>query len=110
MQMVPPEFLDDENMYYIEYFGPNGRLSKYRGTITKGNFIIFVKDIVKYIDGQKFSQENLCIPIDTKNTDTYYWLFYEYNIECLLIKQVIRQRTQLDEVTIWGLHKLHIKN
>lgn len=108
--MVPPEFLDDENMYYIEYFGLNCRLSKYRGTITKGNYIIYVKNAVKYIDGQSFPEENFCIPIDTNNTDNYYWLFYKYNIENLLIKQVIRQRTQLDEVTIWGLHKRHIKN
>ena len=110
MQIVPPELLDNENIYYIESFGPNGRLSKYRGTIRKGNNLIFVKDVVKFIDGQNFTQLNLCIPINTMNTDNYYWVFYHYNADYLMTTQVIRQCTHLDKVTIWGLYNQHISS
>ena len=117
MQLISPYHLENEHIYYIESFGPDGRINKYRGTIMKctkctwlGNIVIRIENIIEYINGKEsvFQGIALYVPINTKPADEYCWLFYKPVAEYLMIIQVIRQRTHLDNETICGLYKQHI--
>jgi len=117
MQLISPYHLENKQTYYIESFGPDGSVSKYRGDVTSlncctwhGNNVICIGNMIEYISGKEsdFQGSSLYVHINTNSTDEYYLLFYKPVTQYLMTIQVIRQRTHLDKETICGLYKQHI--
>jgi len=110
MEPIPPEDVVNGDTYYLESFGPNGSLRKYRGTVMKGVPLFYIKNIIVYGDPNNTyeQQHGFYIPSDTNPTDPYYWRFYKPVAEDLMTKQVLRKGLGIDEETLWGLHKHHI--
>jgi hypothetical protein len=77
MQPINQECLKDGHEYLIEYYGPQGLLSKMRGTLhDDGSFLYSFINVVEYRNGDE-------IPIIWFHTnrirssrDIFYWLFY----------------------------------
>ena len=125
MQLISPYNLENGNTYYIESFGRDGPVNKYRGTIESlnictwyGHNVISFGNMIEYKNGQEttssdrhsptFPGNSFYINIDTNTRDEYYWLFYKPVADYLLSIQVLRQRLRVDNETICGLYKQHI--
>ena len=110
--------------YYSE--GNKGvRKNKYRGVINNlnagtwdGHNILEIVNMIEYVNGQETNSSDNASPtfpgnvyyvhVNTNATEPQYWLFYKPVADYLMTTQVLKQRTYLDTVSIWGLYKQHI--
>ena len=136
MNLISPYDLETGHTYYIEsytrgsYNNNKGRwegvrTNKYRGVINNlnactwyGHNVIEFGNMIEYVNGQEttstdrysptFPGNVFCIYVTTNTIDGPYWLFYKPVADYLMTTQVLRQRTRLDKVSIWGLYKQHL--
>jgi hypothetical protein len=113
MQQIPPENLVDGDTYYIERVGPDGSLTKHRGTAkritspcTESFCGIQFDNVIAYVNGKQIPSPSFYAH-NARDTE-YHSQFYKPVTEDLMTKQVIRQWLGMDEATSWGLHKQHI--
>ena len=125
MHLISPYDLENGHIYYIESFVEGVRTNKYRGIIENlnictwlGHRVISIGNMIEYINGQEttscdrtsptFPGNSFYIHVNTNATEDQYWLFYKPVADYLMTTQVLKQRTSLDTVSIWGLYKQHI--
>ena len=138
MNSISPYDLEIEHTYYIESYTKGSynnnkgsynegvRTNKYRGVINNlnactwyGHNVIEFGNMIEYVNGQETTSTERDSPIfpgnifyvhvGTNATEPQYWLFYKPVADHLMTTQVLRQRTRLDKVSIWGLYKQHIR-
>jgi len=124
MKSISPYDLKTKYTYYIESYREDVRINKYRGIINNlnvckwnGHNVLEIGDMIEYINGQEtvstdrdsptFPGNVFYIHVGTNATEPMYWLFYKPIADYLMTTQVLKQRTRLDEVSIWGLYKQH---
>jgi hypothetical protein len=126
--MIPisPYDLETGHAYYIECYNKDVRTNKYRGVINNlnactwsGHNVLEFGNMIEYINGQEttsterdsptFPGNIYYIHVNTNATEYQYWLFYKPVADYLMTTQVLKQRTRLDEVSIWGLYKQHLR-
>lgn len=126
MNSISPYDLETGHTYYIESFVEGVRTNKYRGIINNlkvctwgwdGNNVIEIGNMIEYVNGQEttsterdsptFPGNVFYVHVNTNATDPQYWLFYKPVADYLMTTQVLRQRTRLDKVSIWGVYKQH---
>ena len=126
MQAINQESLKDGHEYLIEYYGPEGLLSKMRGTMhDDGSFLYRFTNVVEYKNGV----EEPVIWFHTNrirsSIDIYYWLFYIpvnkslkrklelYDAKIEITKTVLLQKTYRnltgDPSTVKGLIHGHYR-
>jgi len=98
--------------------------NKYRGVINKlnactwdGQKVLEIGNMIEYVNGQETTSNDPDSPtfpgnifyvhVGTNATEPQYWLFYKPVADYLMTTQVLKQRTRLDKVSIWGLYKQH---
>ena len=125
MNSVSPYDLKIKHTYYIESYVEGVRTNKYRGIINNlkvctwdGNNVIEIGNMIEYVNGQEttstepdsptFPGNVFYVHVNTNATEPRYWLFYKPVADYLMTTQVLKQRTSLDTVSIWGLYKQHI--
>ena len=136
--MIPisPYDLETGHTYYIESYTRGSynnkgsynegvRTNKYRGIINNlnactwyGHNVIEFGNMIEYVNGQEttsterdsptFPGNIFYVHVGTNATEPQYWLFYKPVADYLMTTQVLRQRTCLDKVSIWGLYKQHL--
>ena len=124
MKLISPYDLETNHTYKIESYDKGRRINKYSGVIKNlnactwdGHNVLEIGNMIEYIDGQKktsterdsptFPGNVFYVHVNTNTTEDRYWLFYEPVAEYLMTTQVLKHRTRLDEVSIWGLYKHH---
>ena len=124
MNSISPYDLETKRTYYIESYVEGVRINKYRGVINNlnvctwdGHNVIEIGNMIEYVNGQEtistehdsptFPGNVFYIHIGTNKTEPMYWLFYKPVAGYLMTTQLLKQRTRLDEVSIWGLYKEH---
>ena len=124
MQSVSPYYLETGDTYYIESYDEGVRTKKYRAVLNNlnvctwdGHNVLEFGNMIEYVNKQEttsnepdsptFPGNVFYVHVNTNATDPQYWLFYKPVAECLMTKQVLKHRTRLDEVSIWGLYKHH---
>ena len=134
---ISPYDLETGHTYYIESYTKGSynynkgcydkgvRTNKYRGVINNlnvgichGHNVVEIGNTIAYVNGQEttstdrysptFPGNVFCIYVTTNTIDGPYWLFYKPVADYLMTTQVLRQRTRLDKVSIWGLYKQHL--
>jgi len=134
---ISPYDLETGHTYYIESYTKGSynynkgcydkgvRTNKYRGVINNlnvgichGHNVVEIGNTIEYVNGQEttstdrysptFPGNVFCIYVTTNTIDGPYWLFYKPVADYLMTTQVLRQRTRLDKVSIWGLYKQHL--
>ena len=134
---ISPYDLETGHTYYIESYtrgrynynkgsyDKGVRTNKYRGVINNlnvgicgGHNVVEIGNTIEYVNGQEttsserysptFPGNVFCIYVTTNTIDGPYWLFYKPVADYLMTTQVLRQRTRLDKVSIWGLYKQHL--
>ena len=134
---ISPYDLETGHTYYIESYTKGSynynkgcydkgvRTNKYRGVINNlnvgicdGHNVVEIGNTIEYVNGQEttsterysptFPGNVFCIYLTTNTIDGPYWLFYKPVADYLMTTQVLRQRTRLDKVSIWGLYKQHL--
>ena len=125
MELISPHDLKIDGTYYIESFYEGVRTNKYRGIINNLNVcswdrhnVLEIGNMIEYVNGQETTSTERVSPIfpgnifyvhvGTNATEPQYWLFYKPVADYLMTTQVLRQRTRLDKVSIWGLYKQHL--
>jgi len=137
MNLISPYDLETGHTYYIESYTKGSynynkgcydkgvRTNKYRGVINNlnvgichGHNVVEIGNTIEYVNGQEttstdrysptFPGNVFCIYVTTNTIDGPYWLFYKPVADYLMTTQVLRQRTRLDKVSIWGLYKQHL--
>ena len=100
-------------------------IHKYRGVINNlnvgichGHNVVEIGNTIEYVNGQETTSTDRDSPtfpgnvfyiyVTTNTIDGPYWLFYKPVADYLMTTQVLRQRTRLDKVSIWGLYKQHL--
>ena len=127
MQLISPYDLEKGHTYYIEEFAGGVSTNKYRGTINNlkvctwigWHNVLEIGNMIEYVNGQEttsterdsptFPGNVFYVHVNTNATEPMYWLFYKPVADYLMTTQVIRNRTHLDNVSIWGLYKQHIR-
>ena len=124
MKSISPYDLETENTYYIESYVEGVRRNKYRGVINNlnvctwdGHNVLEIGNMIEYINGQETTSIDRTSPtfpgnifyvhVNTNATENQYWLFYKPVADYLMTTQVLKHRTCLDKVSIWGLYKEH---
>ena len=135
---ISPYDLETGHTYYIESYTKGSynynkgcydkgvRTNKYRGVINNLNAgiwshrysVIETGNTIEYVNGQETTSTDRLSPTfpgnvfyiyaTTNTIDGPYWLFYKPVADYLMTTQVLRQRTRLDKVSIWGLYKQHL--
>ena len=134
---ISPYDLETGHTYYIESYTKGSynynkgcydkgvRTNKYRGVINNlnvgichGHNVVEIGNTIEYVNGQEttstdrysptFPGNVFCIYVTTNTIDGPYWLFYKPVADYLMTTQVLKQRTRLDKVSIWGLYKQHL--
>jgi hypothetical protein len=125
MLLISPYNLDLGHTYYMEEFAGGVSTNKYRGIINNlnvctwdGHNVLEVGNMIEYVNGQETISSDRTSPtfpgnvfyvhVNTNNDEDRHWLFYKPVADYLMTTQVLRQCTQLDKVSIWGLYKQHI--
>ena len=137
MNLISPYDLETGHTYYIESYTKGSynynkgcydkgvRTNKYRGVINNlnvgicdGHNVVEIGNTIEYVNGQEttsterysptFPGNVFCIYLTTNTINGPYWLFYKPVADYLMTTQVLRQRTRLDKVSIWGLYKQHL--
>jgi hypothetical protein len=127
MQVISPYNLENGDTYNIEEFIGGGiSTNKYRGTIKNLNActwdwhnVLEIGNMIEYINKQETNSSDMTSPtfpgnvfyvhVNTNATEERYWLFYKPVADYLMTTQVLRQRLRVDNETICGLYKQHIK-
>ena len=124
MNLISPYDLETEHTYYIESYVEGVRTNKYCGVINNLNVctwdshnVLEIGNMIEYVNGQEttstdresptFSGNVFYVHVNTNVTEPMYWLFYKPVADYLMTTQVLRHRTHLDKVSIWGLYKQH---
>lgn len=124
MNSISPYNLEIKQTCYIEEYFKGVRTNKYRGVINKlnactwyGHNVLEIGNMTEYINGQEtvstdrgsptFPGNVFYVHVNTNTTEDRYWLFYKQVADYLMTTQVLKHRTRLDEVSIWGLYKQH---
>lgn len=77
MQPINQESLVHGQEYLIEYYGPEGLLSKMRGTMNDdGSFLYKFTNVVEYRNGTEIPVIWFHTNRIRSSIDIYYWLFY----------------------------------
>ena len=135
---ISPYDLETGHTYYIESYTKGSynynkgcydkgvRTNKYRGVINNLNAgiwshrysVLEIGNTIEYVNGQETTSTDRLSPTfpgnvfyiyaTTNTIDGPYWLFYKPVADYLMTTQVLRQRTRLDKVSIWGLYKQHL--
>ena len=125
MNSISPYDLETGHTYYIESYNEGVRTNKYRGDINNlnactwyGHNVLEFGNMIEYVKGQEttsterdsptFPGNIFYIHVGTNATEPQYWLFYKPVADYLMTTQVLKQRTRLDKVSIWGLYKQHL--
>jgi hypothetical protein len=125
MLLISPYNLDLGHTYYMEEFAGGVSTNKYRGIINNlkvctwyGHNVLEIGNMIEYVNGQETLSSDSTLPtfpgnvfyvhVNTNNDEDRHWLFYKPVADYLMTTQVLRQCTQLDKVSIWGLYKQHI--
>ena len=138
MNLISPYDLETGHTYYIESYTRDTynynkgsydkgvRRNKYRGVINNLNAgiwshrysVLEIGNTIEYVNGQETTSTDRLSPTfpgnvfyiyaTTNTIDGPYWLFYKPVADYLMTTQVLRQRTRLDKVSIWGLYKQHL--
>ena len=125
MNSISPYDLETNHTYYIEGYVEGIRINKYRGVINNSNActwdghnVLEIGNMIEYFNGQETTSTDRDSPtfpgnifyvhVNTNATEPQYWLFYKPIAEYLMTTQVLKQRTRLDKVSIWGLYKQHL--
>ena len=126
MNSISPYDLETNHTYYIEGYVEGIRINKYRGVINNLNAgiwshrysVLEIGNTIEYVNGQETTSTDRLSPTfpgnvfyiyaTTNTIDGPYWLFYKPVADYLMTTQVLRQRTRLDKVSIWGLYKQHL--
>ena len=125
MNSISPYDLETGHTYYIESYNKGVRTNKYRGVIINlnactwyGHNVLEIGNMIEYVNGQEttsterdsptFPGNVFYVHVNTNATDPQYWLFYKPVADYLMTTQVLKQRTRLDKVSIWGLYKQHL--
>jgi len=110
--------------YYSESNDKGVRTKKYRGVINNlnactwdGHNVLEIGNMIEYINGQEntsterdsptFPGNVFYVHVNTNPAEDRYWLFYKPVADYLMTTQVLKHRTRLDKVSIWGLYKHH---
>ena len=126
MNPISPYDLETGHTYYIESYNKGVRTNKYRGVINNlnagiwsGHNVLEIGNTIEYVNGQEtisterdsptFPGNVFYIYVTTNTIDHPYWLFYKPVADYLMTTQVLKQRTRLDKVSIWGLYKQHLE-
>jgi hypothetical protein len=127
MNSISSYDLETGHTYYIESYNKGVRTNKYRGVINNLNAgtwshehnVLEFGNVIEYVNGQEttsservsptFPGNVFYVPVGTNATEPLYWLFYKPVADYLMTTQVLRQRTRLDKVSIWGLYKQHLR-
>ena len=124
MNLISPYDLETGQSYYIESYNEGIRTKKYRGVINNmnagtwyGHNVLEFGNMIEYVNGQEttsterdsptFPGNIFYVHVGTNATDRQYWLFYKPVADYLMTTQVLKQRTRLDNVSIWGLYNQH---
>ena len=124
MNLISPYDLETGLSYYIENYDKGVRTKKYRGVLNNlnactwyGHNVLEFGNMIEYVNGQgatstdrdspTFPGNIFYVHVGTKATDPQYWLFYKPVADYLMTTQVLKQRTRLDNVSIWGLYNQH---
>jgi len=135
---ISPYDLETGHTYYIESYTKGSynynkgcydkgvRTNKYRGVINNLNAgiwshrysVLEIGNMIEYVNGQETTSTDQLSPTfpgnvfyiyaTTNTIEGPYWLFYKPVADHLMTTQVLRQRTRLDKVSIWGLYKQHL--
>ena len=135
---ISPYDLETGHTYYIESYTKGSynynkgcydkgvRTNKYRGVINNLNAgiwshrysVLEIGNTIEYVNGQETTSTDQLSPTfpgnvfyiyaTTNTIEGPYWLFYKPVADHLMTTQVLRQRTRLDKVSIWGLYKQHL--
>ena len=125
MNSISPYDLETGHTYYIESYTKGVRTNKYRGIINNlnactwdGHNVLEIGNMIEYVNGQEttsterdsptFPGNIFYVHVGTNATEPQYWLFYKPVADYLMTTQVLKQRTRLDKVSIWGLYKQHL--
>jgi len=127
MKSISPYDLETDHTYYIESYVEGVRTNKYRGVVNNlkvcswgwdRDNVIEIGNMIEYVNGEETTSNDRDSPtfpgnvfyvhVNTNAADDQYWLFYKPETEYLMTTQVLRHRTRLDKVSIWGLYKQHI--
>ena len=125
MNSISPYDLETGHTYYIESYTKGIRTNKYRGVINNLNAgawyehnVLEFGNMIEYVNGQEttsterdsptFPGNVFYVHVGTTATEPQYWLFYKPVADYLMTTQVLKQRTRLDKVSIWGLYKQHL--
>ena len=125
MNSISPYDLETGHTYYIESYNKGVRTNKYRGVINNLNActwyehnVLEIGNMIEYVNGQEttsaerdsptFPGNVFYVHVGTNATEPQYWLFYKPVADYLMTTQVLKQRTHLDKVSIWGLYKQHL--
>ena len=124
MNSISPYDLETKRTYYIESYVEGIRINKYRGVINNlnvctwdGHNVLEIGNMIEYVNGQEtisterdsptFPGNVFYVHVSTNATEPMHWLFYKPVADYLMTTQLLKQRTRLDEVSIWGLYKEH---
>ena len=137
MNLISPYDLETGHTYYIESYtrgrynynkgsyDKGVRTNKFRGVINNLNAgiwshrysVLEFGNMIEYVNGQETTSTDRLSPTfpgnvfyiyaTTNTIDGPYWLFYKPVADYLMTTQVLKQRTCLDKVSIWGLYKQH---
>jgi len=124
MKSISPYDLETKHTYYIESYVEGVRINKYRGVINNlnactwdGHNVLEIGNMIEYINGQEttsterdsptFPGNVFYVHVNTNTTEAQYWLFYKPVADYLMTTQVLKYRTRLDKVSVWGLYKQH---
>lgn len=124
MNSISTYDLETGHTYYIESYYKGVRTNKYRGVINNLNActwyehnVLEIGNMIEYVNGQEttsterdsptFPGNVFYVHVGTNATEPQYWLFYKPVADYLMTTQVLKQRTCLDNVSIWGLYKQH---
>ena len=125
MNSISPYDLEIKQTCYIEEYFKGVRTNKYRGIVKKmwpkmmcGKDVLQIENMIEYVNGQEttsverdsptFPGNTFYVYVNTNATEERYWLFYKPVADYLMITQVLKQRTRLDNVSIQGLYKQHL--
>jgi hypothetical protein len=128
MESISPYDLETGHTYCFESYVEGVRTNKYCGIINNLNVctwgwdrhnVLEIGNMIEYVNGQEttsterdsptFPGNVFYVHVNTNTTEPMYWLFYKPVADYLMTTQVLRNRTHLDKVSIWGLYKQHIR-
>ena len=95
MQPIPHESLEFGQEYLIDHYGPEGLLSKMRGTLhDDGPLLYRFKNVVEFKNGVETRGAGVHTPRIISDKTGDYWLFY------IPEKRILKKKQELCEAKI----------